>query len=219
VLERGTHVYREATGVLLQHSSFNTLVGLVAIVGAHSCRGWPDLARRLSSSPATTYTVFSLLPVLYWQAHNTVAWFNYSCVSGGWTWGYAPSRAHDNRVRWNHVHHCGLGELSDLAGVYWLVRWQDFVNFCHLSLHMLDTALGVLSTFTFSICSSFISLSSCCQHVPCLAYDLWSEGREPSSHLPRSSHRNARPPMSSVFVVPSLTPTGVNDGRAAAPAP
>jgi hypothetical protein len=27
VLERGTHVYREATGVLLQHSSFNTLVG------------------------------------------------------------------------------------------------------------------------------------------------------------------------------------------------
>lgn len=53
--------------------------------------------------------------------HNHVFNFNYTGISCGWTWGYAPSATVDNRIEYNHVHHIALRQiLCDNGGIYTL---------------------------------------------------------------------------------------------------
>jgi len=54
--------------------------------------------------------------------HNHIWNFNYSGISCGWTWGYAPAFTCDNRIEGNHIHGIGHGMLSDMGAIYILGR-------------------------------------------------------------------------------------------------
>ena len=53
--------------------------------------------------------------------HNRIFNCNYTGISCGFTWGYAPTRTVANRIEYNHIHHINDREiLSDNGGIYTL---------------------------------------------------------------------------------------------------
>jgi hypothetical protein len=52
--------------------------------------------------------------------HNEIAEQTYTAISVGWQWNYDENIARENLILHNHIHHIGLGIMSDLGGIYTL---------------------------------------------------------------------------------------------------
>jgi parallel beta-helix repeat protein len=67
-------------------------------------------------------------------AHNEIADTYYTAISLGWTWGYGPAAAHDNRIEFNNLYNIGRGLLSDMGCIYSLgvqPGTAERNNLCH----------------------------------------------------------------------------------------
>lgn len=55
-------------------------------------------------------------------SENHIHHTDYTGISVGWVWGYDESNTYCNTIRRNHIHHIGMGRLSDMGGIYLLGR-------------------------------------------------------------------------------------------------
>jgi hypothetical protein len=80
--------------------------------------------------------------------HNEICDLYYTGVSVGWSWGYAPTSAHDNLVEHNHIHDIGRGVLGDMGGVYCLGDSPGTVIRGNLVHDVYDHGTGSLAIYT-----------------------------------------------------------------------
>lgn len=81
-------------------------------------------------------------------SHNEICDLNYTGISVGWSWGYAPSSAHHNVIEFNHIHNIGRGVLGDMGGIYCLGDSPGTVVRNNLVHDVYDYRTGSLAIYT-----------------------------------------------------------------------
>jgi len=104
--EWGGHVPNETPKEILQPALRNTIDNNFIHDGGHIFAGGIGVLVARSSYNMIT--------------HNEVCDFNYTGISVGWEWGFAPTAAHHNIISHNHIHHLNRGMFSDGGGIYTL---------------------------------------------------------------------------------------------------
>ncbi len=70
---------------------------------------------------------------------NEICYTDYTGISAGWVWGYSPSTSKGNIIRRNHIHHIGMGKLSDMGGIY-LLGYQSGTVVAENHIHDVNSA-------------------------------------------------------------------------------
>lgn len=81
-------------------------------------------------------------------SHNEICDLYYTGISVGWSWGYAPTSAHDNVIEFNHIHNIGRGVLGDMGGIYCLGDSPGTVIRNNLVHDVYDHHTGSLAIYT-----------------------------------------------------------------------
>jgi len=58
---------------------------------------------------------------------NEISFLEYSGISVGWVWEYQNNITRGNIIKNNHIHHIGMGNLSDMGGIYLLGKQRGTV--------------------------------------------------------------------------------------------
>jgi len=90
-------------------------------------------------------------------AHCDIGYMYYTGISCGWTWVYGDTNVRDLRILKNHIHHLGMGLLSDMGGVYLLGRQPGTVVAGNVIHDIFSRYYGGLGLYTDQA-SSFITM-------------------------------------------------------------
>ena len=101
-------------------------------------------------------------------SENEICHLDYSGITAGWVWGYAPSSTYGLMIRRNHIHHIGCGLLADMGGIYLLGNHRGTVIAENRIHDVYATVYGGWGIYTDEGCSYAIVENN-------VVFDTWSE--------------------------------------------
>lgn len=202
-------IFKGCTNVRVENNRMEDLGGggIKLMGGTHgedpantstSCSLCGNTIRRIGLSHAAACGILVIHSAHNDISENTISDTRYSGISVGWVWGYYPSVTRGNRIKNNHISRIGMGDLSDMGGIY-LLGPQDGTVVEGNTVHDINSAhYGGFGIYTDEG-ASFITVESnlvyrcktACYHqhygsYNTLRHNIFAFGDERLIHLSRS---------------------------------